>query len=147
MIPVKEFFTAGRAIFTIEVPQEFMELYGTKPHYTYRIRIKEEKDKAPKWYVDYLSGSDNLSNYSYLGRLNPETGNVLLTNNSRVTEEAWNYRLLRRALARIFENKPNKITKAGFNLHHEGKCGRCGRALTVPESIQTGLGPICAKQA
>lgn len=26
---------------------------------------------------------------------------------------------------------------------HEGKCGKCGRALTVPESIATGLGPIC----
>jgi hypothetical protein len=26
---------------------------------------------------------------------------------------------------------------------HEGKCGKCGRALTVPESIASGLGPVC----
>ena len=27
---------------------------------------------------------------------------------------------------------------------HEGSCGRCGRKLTVPESIENGLGPVCA---
>lgn len=26
---------------------------------------------------------------------------------------------------------------------HEGKCGRCGRALTDPESIKLGIGPKC----
>lgn len=148
MIPVKEFFVAGRAVFTIQVPEDFVEIHGTKPHYTYRIRIKQEEDAAaPRWYVDYLSGSDNLSSYSYLGRLNPETGNVLLTNKSRVTEDAWNYRILRRALACIFENKSNKITKSGFDVKHCGKCGKCGKTLTVPESIETGLGPICSKRS
>lgn len=29
---------------------------------------------------------------------------------------------------------------------HEGRCGRCGRKLTVPESIETGIGPDCAKR-
>lgn len=28
---------------------------------------------------------------------------------------------------------------------HEGSCGRCGRKLTVPSSIETGLGPECAE--
>ena len=27
---------------------------------------------------------------------------------------------------------------------HEGICGRCGRKLTVPESVERGLGPECA---
>ena len=27
---------------------------------------------------------------------------------------------------------------------HAGTCGRCGRELTVPASIENGLGPICA---
>ncbi|MGQ4872128.1 MAG: DUF6011 domain-containing protein, partial [Candidatus Thorarchaeota archaeon] len=26
-------------------------------------------------------------------------------------------------------------------IWHEGKCGRCGRRLTVPESIESGYGP------
>lgn len=29
---------------------------------------------------------------------------------------------------------------------HLGKCGRCGRKLTDPESIQRGLGPTCASK-
>ena len=30
-----------------------------------------------------------------------------------------------------------------FTVHHEGKCGCCGRSLTVPESIKRGIGPEC----
>lgn len=145
MIPVKKFFTAGRAVFTIQVPKDFVELYKTNPHYTYRIRLKEEKDQQPKWFVDLLSGPDNVNSYTYMGRMNPETGNVVLTKKSKITSDAWSYRILRRCLARIFEDKPKKITKAGFDVKHEGMCGKCGRRLTVPESIDTGLGPICAK--
>ena len=38
--------------------------------------------------------------------------------------------------------------KAGFlpisvRFWHEGRCGRCGRTLTDPESIKRGLGPVC----
>lgn len=29
-------------------------------------------------------------------------------------------------------------------VYHEGRCGKCGRRLTTPESIETGLGPVCA---
>lgn len=143
MIPVKKFFTAGRAVFTIEVPKDFVETYKTNPHYTYRIRTKEEKGQT-KWFVDLLSGPDNVNSYTYMGRMNPETGNVVLTKKSKITEDAWSYRILRRCLARIFEGKPNKIAKAGFDVKHEGMCGKCGRRLTVPQSIDTGLGPICA---
>lgn len=30
-----------------------------------------------------------------------------------------------------------------LSIYHEGKCGRCGRRLTTPESIRSGIGPIC----
>ena len=47
-------------------------------------------------------------------------------------------------MANIFCEEPDNITEAGFDVHHEGKCGKCGRPLTVPESVKTGLGPICS---
>jgi hypothetical protein len=28
-------------------------------------------------------------------------------------------------------------------IWHEGRCGRCGRKLTVPDSIAIGIGPDC----
>ena len=30
-------------------------------------------------------------------------------------------------------------------IQHIGKCCKCGRPLTDPESIKLGVGPICAK--
>ena len=30
---------------------------------------------------------------------------------------------------------------------HEGRCGKCGRVLTVPESLILGLGPECAQMS
>jgi uncharacterized protein DUF6011 len=33
-----------------------------------------------------------------------------------------------------------------LEIWHEGRCGRCGRKLTVPESIASGIGPECAEK-
>lgn len=33
----------------------------------------------------------------------------------------------------------------GYTIQHHGNCCRCGRVLTDPESIDRGIGPICAK--
>ena len=30
-------------------------------------------------------------------------------------------------------------------VFHSGKCGKCGKKLTTPESIKSGLGPYCSK--
>jgi hypothetical protein len=36
----------------------------------------------------------------------------------------------------------NKLNEQ-VEIHHEGKCCRCGRKLTVPRSIELGIGPEC----
>ena len=33
------------------------------------------------------------------------------------------------------------------DVYHSGTCSRCGRVLTTPESIRSGLGPVCAELA
>lgn len=33
----------------------------------------------------------------------------------------------------------------GYVIHIEGRCLRCNRTLTTPESIRRGIGPICAE--
>jgi len=43
----------------------------------------------------------------------------------------------------FFMAKMNKLNKIGLNFFHEGKCGKCGRKLTTPESIKNGFGPTC----
>ena len=33
-----------------------------------------------------------------------------------------------------------------LEIFHEGRCCACGRKLTTPESILSGIGPECAKK-
>jgi len=147
----KEFVMAGKSIFTLEIPHEWAAEHDCNAHYTFKVVLKEGNDGSngkPKsddiYFVNLLSGPDNGSDYSYMGVLNKGTGNVVLTRASKITKECMSYRLLNRLLANLWAGTEQKILDAGFDVHHEGRCGRCGRKLTVPESIKTGLGPECA---
>jgi len=147
----KEFVLAGKAIFTLEIPHEWAAEHDCNAHYTFKVVLKQGNDGSngkPKsddiYFVNLLSGPDNTSDYSYIGVLNKSTGNVVLTRASKITKDCMSYRLLNRLLANLWGGTEQKILDAGFDVHHEGRCGRCGRKLTTPESIKRGLGPECA---
>lgn len=141
----KKFITAGRAIFTLELPNEFAADKDIKPHYTFRVRKSKATDKWPEAYwVNLLTGPDNTADYMPIGKLDVDTGAVALTKNTKFTLDSWPVRLLQRTLARVWADEADKVAAAGFKLHHEGRCCRCGRLLTVPESIESGVGPECA---
>jgi hypothetical protein len=136
----KEFVLAGRAVFTIKCPP------GLKyPHVTYKVtKVKAtEQYREEAYFVSVLNGPDNTHHFMYLGKLNPFTGHVSKTYKSSLGEDSFRFRLLNRTLARIWADDHQAYEQFGFRTHHEGHCGKCGRALTVPESIETGLGPIC----
>lgn len=142
----KDFFVAGRAVFTLEIPSSFQEGKDVKPHYTFKIRKKEADENWPEaFFVSLLTGPDNTSDFTYLGMLNPKEGFVKLTKKSCAGEDSWVVKLLRRTLQRVWEGNTEAMEAAGFVLHHEGKCGRCGRSLTTPESVERGIGPECIK--
>lgn len=144
----KRFVLAGRAVFTLEVPADFIvsqRALGNecKPHYTFRVNFSE--NYGGKWFVNLLTGPDNTRSYSYVGELNPETGAVKLTPRSTYKITTLPVRLLQRVLANVWAES-DALEHHGFSLHHVGKCGRCGRPLTVPASILSGIGPECAKK-
>lgn len=148
----KEFVAAGRAIFTVSVPANFVaEHPECRDRYTFQVKRKPKTDRWPEsWFVNMLAGPDNTRDYSPLGRLNPETGAVSLVRSTQMNDRSWPVKIIRRVLACVYEvsnAKPEDILRAGFELRHEGRCGRCGRRLTVPESIDTGLGPTCAAKS
>ena len=58
-----------------------------------------------------------------------------------LTLDAPSVKALHWALPKIWAKAP---MPPAFEIRHEGKCGRCGRALTVPESVDTGFGPECS---
>lgn len=129
---VRRFILAGHALFTIRNAQ-------TGGRFTYRVKASEPNDKHPQqaWFVSVLNGSDNLRDYAYLGMIS-ESGSYFRTAKSRFTDDATCHKAFAWFWARI-DTLPEWI-----EVWHHGMCGRCGRLLTVPESIARGLGPECA---
>lgn len=131
----REFICAGRAVFTVANP--------SGERYTYRVARKEATERySETFFVSLLTGPDNANDYTYLGILEPETGDVRLTPAGRFNAATLPCRVIRWALARVWSGQP---LPDGYAIHHEGKCGRCGRALTVPSSIDSGIGPECQR--
>jgi hypothetical protein len=140
----KQFVLAGRSIFTIELPEDYRAKHDLKPHYTFRVDHKAADGKWQEtWFVKFLTGSDNVRDYSYLGLLNVENGQVRITAKSKLGENNLVVKLLNRTLALIWASDINPMLEKGFGLHHEGRCGKCGRVLTTPESVERGIGPEC----
>jgi hypothetical protein len=130
----KGFILGGKAIFTIESRK-------TGKHFTFSVNFKKATDRFPrdKYLVALLNGPDNTSNFTYVGELNTSTGEVRLTAGSRVARDASSYVALTWVLRRVWANQD----LPDCEIWHEGRCCVCGRRLTVPESIENGIGPVC----
>lgn len=132
----RAFVLAGRAIFTVRNPQ------GVR--YTFRVKGLESTESRPAaYFVNLLTGPNNTGDYTYVGLLDAATGTIRLTAKSRLTEDSTPLKVARWALRVIWTGAD---APAGYSIQHAGRCGRCGRVLTVPESIATGLGPECASR-
>lgn len=127
----REFVLAGKAIFTV--------FSRSGKHYTYRVTSKESDSGSKIWFVGLLTGTDNTSDYEYLGVLK-ESGEVRLTAKSQHTSESTPVIAIRWAINKLWSGSP---IPDGCGIHHEGWCGRCGRMLTDPVSVRTGFGPKC----
>jgi hypothetical protein len=126
-----EFFEGGRAIFTVSNPKG--------EHYTFQIKHK----KNTPFFVSLLTGPDNTSDFTYLGVYVPQKKTVVLTSKSKFKEDTTPVKVVRWAILKV-SNK--EITPNGYSIQHEGRCCRCGRMLTTPESIEHGIGPECMKK-
>ena len=132
------FVLGGRAVFTLENAK-------TGNRFTYRVSLAPETipGKVRPYFVAVLTGPDNTANYQYLGciwdKANPR---YIHGAKSRVSSEAPSAK----AFAWFVRRGIGTHLPEGVTLYHEGRCGRCGRALTVPESVRTGMGPICSEK-
>lgn len=127
-----KFFQGGNALFTVG--------NNKGEHYTFKIR-QPKGDNKP-FFVSILTGPQNESDYTYLGLYNPKTKYVALTTKSKYNQESTPVRVIRWAIKIVDSNKD---IPEGYTIQHEGRCCRCGRTLTTPESIQKGIGPECQK--
>lgn len=124
----KAYTLAGKAIITVRST-------STGNRFTYKVSQADPKPgQAPVWFVSLLNGADNTSDYVYLGTMFGDTFRT--TRKSAVAADAPS--------AVAFAWFVRHFEDARVEVWHEGTCGRCGRKLTVPESITQGLGPECA---
>lgn len=126
---------AGNAVFTALNSE-------TGNRFTYRIRISpDDPPRNRVHFVQVLTGPDNMNNYTFIGTLFGR-GTYRHSPKSPISDRAQSVRVISWLVDRICNRGglPPQV-----EIHHRGKCLKCGRALTDPESIQRGVGPICAE--
>lgn len=125
---IKAFVRGGNARFTLVS-------VTTGNRVTYRVRAS---DDGKVHFVKVLTGPDNGNSYTFLGTIF-YSGEYHRGRTSPIGADAMSARAFQWFFDRVADGDID-----GLEFWHEGRCGRCGRALTVPESIATGFGPECA---
>lgn len=127
-----------------ELPDGFYTVVYAKAnaHRTLKVETQTEGKWAGSTFVGYLDGTDNEKNYRTFGFLNKRTGQVSFFNKFRASEPPERLTRIQRAVDIIFR-QPDE-TGLAYALR-SSRCCRCNRTLTVPASINNGLGPECAK--
>lgn len=140
---IKNFMYAGNSTFTIQNTE-------TQNRFTYKIQVPEDKKNASPidkvWFVKVLNGTDNENSYAFIGTLFSDKTKMSSddkiyrhSGKSRVTNQAQSVKVFQWFIKALQTNTiPSQV-----QFYHEGRCGRCGRKLTVPESIESGFGPEC----
>jgi hypothetical protein len=134
--------TAGRAKLTLKSTK-------TEARFTYKIKKPHPNSYYSRskiaFFVELMNGPDNENNFNYLGCINNEQSGMRFVHGkkSKIGADApsatvfnwfWNHVVAQRRLV------------DGLEVWHEGTCCRCGRSLTVPESVRDGIGPECRKK-
>ena len=126
---IDRFVNAGKARLTLKSLR-------TATRYTYRVT--KVRNTPNRFFVSLLTGPDNTSSYSYIGLL--ENKKFRLTSKSQMNDSSGPVKAFRFMCTQVLENErvPEQL-----EVWHEGRCGRCNRLLTVPESIERGIGSEC----
>jgi hypothetical protein len=130
---IRQFILAGKSFFTVQNTD-------TDNRFTYKVCQAKDSNDEPKdlWFVSILVGSDNENSYQYAGIITPQ--GFKLTAKSKVTNDATSVKAFTWLWGMVIKGieLPEKVV-----FRHSGKCGKCGRKLTTPESIDSGFGPVC----
>lgn len=132
---INQFIYGGKSTFTLVS-------VASGKHFTYKL-TRANGDKASRpWFVKVMTGSNNEHDYTYAGFIDPaKPYDVIQGRKGRISSKAPSIMALAWVLKTLNYGGHSNLSKV--EVWHEGRCGACGRRLTVPESISTGLGPIC----
>jgi hypothetical protein len=127
-----QFSLAGNAVFTLQSLKT-----GTR--FTFKVKMAEDNDSLH--FVSCLVGPDNCQDYRYFGFIRRgifhHGGSKAKIGNDAPSVKAFRW---------FWEHSSTGKPTPQLEVSHEGRCGRCGRALTVPESIRSGFGSDCLEK-
>ena len=129
----KSFALAGKSIFTLVSKK-------TGARFTYKVK-RSKKPSGPSHFVQVRTDTNGLGDYSYLGAIWDSS----IYGHGRRSDIPPDD-LKARAAKWIFSSLVSGKLPEGCEFWHEGRCGRCGRPLTVPASIASGIGPECERK-
>lgn len=128
---IRPFVFGGNAVFTV-----VSKVSGSR--FTFKVQAS---DDGRVHFVKVLTGPDNESSYTYLGTIFAD-GAYRHGKKSSVGYDAPSAKVARW----FFTHLDDAVAMAKCEVWHEGRCCRCGRRLTVPASIEAGIGPECAQR-
>jgi len=121
------FILAGKSFFTFQNT-------STGNRFTYKV-VKHQTDDI--YFVHVLTSPEI---YKYIGVI--KHYNFRHTPKSTISKDATSVRVFEYVFYHLctVESLDERI-----EIYHDGRCGRCGRQLTTPDSVQNGFGPECIK--
>lgn len=125
-----QFIVGGNALFTIQSRTD-------EKRFTYKVFF--DKDNKEKLIVCFMNGPDNTRNYRKIGEITVTSGMPSYRATS-IHTESMDCSVVFDA---VFLNLAIGLDMPTIEVWHSGRCARCGRILTVPESIENGIGPEC----
>jgi hypothetical protein len=144
---ILRFVRAGNATLTI-----VSRVTGTR--FTYKFQRPKEWEPSPQRHVapvfcKVMTGSDNEADFEFVGTMWPEDN--ALPDGPQVYRHGRSARIglsapSVRALVWFLRTALHPLRSDALEqceVWHEGRCGRCGRKLTVPASVASGYGPEC----
>ena len=114
----------------------------TGARFTYHVQLGSPRPgdtRPPVYFVSVLTAPDH---YEYLGVIFPNNKAFAFAKEgkSRISQSAPSAK----AFLWVWKHLRGGAAPAECEIWHEGRCGKCGRRLTDPQSISSGLGPVCA---
>lgn len=123
---LRDFVFAGNALFTITNTL-------TNNHVTFKVKKHKEEDV---WFV-YTLGQ--YGHYDFIGTCFSDK-KYKHSKNSQISPKDKKVAVFNWFLDKFFNNQDKHPM---VKVYHHGRCGACHKKLTTPQSIKSGIGPIC----
>ena len=127
---IGRFMVAGNAVFRYTN-------HATKKQFVYKVKQAGEE---PRWNVMVRCEIAGERDFGYIGMI--KARQFRHTARSFVTDESDEFDMFEFLFLHVIRGKELPKNR---EFEHMGRCGRCGRLLVEPDSVERGLGPKCAE--